>query len=162
MNYYPALSRRRSGRARLAGARLPREGPHHRRHRPRPHARAANSSPARTWSCWNRWPVTSASPSRTRSLYASLEEKIIEYERLKEFNENIVESINVGIFALDLEERIESWNSQMEVMFALPRKEALRPEPRSRLPGGTWSRNSPRERSARRAQPLQVPPRDPR
>jgi PAS domain S-box-containing protein len=60
------------------------------------------------------------------TLYASLEEKIIEYERLKEFNENIVESINVGILAIDPEERIESWNSQMEVMFALPRNEALR------------------------------------
>lgn len=58
-------------------------------------------------------------------LYASLEEKISEYERLKEFNENIVESINVGILAVDPEERIESWNSQMEVMFALPRKDAL-------------------------------------
>jgi PAS domain S-box-containing protein len=59
------------------------------------------------------------------TLYASLEEKIIEYERLKEFNENIVESINVGILAIDPEERIESWNSQMEVMFALARQEAL-------------------------------------
>ncbi len=59
-------------------------------------------------------------------LYASLEEKIVEYERLKEFNENIVESINVGILAVDPEEKIESWNSQMEVMFALPRKDALR------------------------------------
>jgi two-component system, NtrC family, sensor kinase len=59
-------------------------------------------------------------------LYASLEQKISEYERLKEFNENIVESINVGILAVDLEEKIESWNSQMEVLFALPRREALR------------------------------------
>ncbi len=59
------------------------------------------------------------------TLYASLEEKIIEYERLKEFNENIVESINVGILAIDPGERIESWNSQMEVMFALARQEAL-------------------------------------
>ena len=59
-------------------------------------------------------------------LYASLEEKITEYERLKEFNENIVESINVGILAVDPDEKIESWNSQMEVMFALPRKDALR------------------------------------
>jgi signal transduction histidine kinase len=58
-------------------------------------------------------------------LYASLEEKVNEYERLKEFNENIVESINVGILALDPEEKIESWNSQMEVMFAIPRNEAL-------------------------------------
>ena len=40
-----------------------------------------------------------------RSLYARLEEKIGEFERLKEFNENIVESINVGILAVDLEDR---------------------------------------------------------
>lgn len=58
-------------------------------------------------------------------LYQSLEEKISEYERLKEFNENIVESINVGILAVDLQDRIESWNAQMEVFCALPRREAL-------------------------------------
>jgi len=58
-------------------------------------------------------------------LYASLEEKAQEYERLKEFNENIVESINVGVFAVDLQDKIESWNSQMEVMYALPRADAI-------------------------------------
>ncbi len=58
-------------------------------------------------------------------LYASLEEKVAEYERLKDFNENIVESINVGVMAVDLADRIESWNSQMEVMYALPRWQAL-------------------------------------
>ena len=58
-------------------------------------------------------------------LYASLEEKVAEYERLKDFNENIVESINVGVLAVDLADRIESWNSQMEVMYALPRWQAL-------------------------------------
>ncbi len=58
-------------------------------------------------------------------LYASLAEKAAEYERLKEFNENIVESINVGILAIDFEERIESWNAQMEVMYAMPRIDAL-------------------------------------
>jgi two-component system NtrC family sensor kinase len=58
-------------------------------------------------------------------LYKSLEEKAGQYERLKEFSENIVESISVGVMAVDLEDRIESWNSQMEVMFALPRGEAL-------------------------------------
>ena len=41
-------------------------------------------------------------------LYASLEQKVAEYERLKEFNENIVESINVGVLAVDLDDRIES------------------------------------------------------
>ena len=59
------------------------------------------------------------------SLYARLEVKISEFERLKEFNENIVESINVGILALDLEDRIESWNAQMEAMYAVSRAEAL-------------------------------------
>jgi two-component system NtrC family sensor kinase len=58
-------------------------------------------------------------------LYASLEQKVAEYERLKDFNENIVESINVGVLAVDLEDRIESWNAQMEVMYALPRWQAL-------------------------------------
>ena len=58
-------------------------------------------------------------------LYASLEQKVTQYERLKDFNENIVESISVGVLAVDLEDKIEFWNSQMEVMFALPRASAL-------------------------------------
>jgi PAS domain S-box-containing protein len=58
-------------------------------------------------------------------LYKSLERKAEQYERLKEFNENIVESISVGVLAVDLEDRIESWNSQMEVMFAKPRADLL-------------------------------------
>ena len=58
-------------------------------------------------------------------LYASLEQKAREYEQLKEFNENIVESINVGVFAVDLQDKIESWNSQMEEMYGLRRAEAL-------------------------------------
>jgi two-component system NtrC family sensor kinase len=58
-------------------------------------------------------------------LYASLQQKVAQYERLKDFNENIVESINVGVMALDMEDRIESWNAQMEVMYALPRWQAL-------------------------------------
>jgi two-component system NtrC family sensor kinase len=58
-------------------------------------------------------------------LYASLEQKVSEYERLKDFNENIVESISVGVLAVDLDDRVEFWNSQMEVMFAMPRSEAL-------------------------------------
>jgi len=62
---------------------------------------------------------------RSASLYARLEEQVTEFERLKEFNENIVESINVGILAVDLEDRIESWNAQMEAMYALSRKEAI-------------------------------------
>lgn len=68
------------------------------------------------------------------SLYSRLEQKIGEFERLKEFNENIVESINVGIFAMDLDDRIESWNAQMEAMYALSRAEVLGQELRSVFP----------------------------
>ena len=67
-------------------------------------------------------------------LYASLQDKIGEFERLKEFNENIVESINVGILAIDLDDRIESWNAQMEAMYALSRGEALGQELRTVFP----------------------------
>ena len=68
------------------------------------------------------------------SLYARLEEKIVEFERLKEFNENIVESINVGIFAIDLErphrklERADGGH--------------VRAEPRRGPRPGTWFRIS--------------------
>lgn len=67
-------------------------------------------------------------------LYASLQQKVAEYERLKDFNENIVESINVGVMALDMEDRIESWNAQMEVTYALPRWQALTQPLRSVFP----------------------------
>jgi signal transduction histidine kinase len=58
-------------------------------------------------------------------LYRSLERKIEEYERLKEYSENIVESINVGILAVDLEDRVESWNAQMESLTGSLRKDAV-------------------------------------
>ncbi len=59
-------------------------------------------------------------------LYRRLEQKIMDFERLRDFNENIVESINIGVFAVDLEDCVESWNAQMEVMYATPRADALR------------------------------------
>ncbi|MBI4891024.1 MAG: GAF domain-containing protein [Acidobacteria bacterium] len=58
-------------------------------------------------------------------LYRSLAAKAEQYERLKEFSENIVESINVGILAADLEDRVESWNSQIERLTGIPRHAAL-------------------------------------
>ncbi len=59
-------------------------------------------------------------------LTSRLEQKILEFEKLRDFNENIVESINVGVFALDLENRLESWNAQMEVMHGTARSDVLR------------------------------------
>ena len=59
------------------------------------------------------------------TLYRSLARKVEEYERLKEFSENIVESINVGILAADLDDRVESWNSQIEKLTGVSREDAL-------------------------------------
>jgi hypothetical protein len=59
------------------------------------------------------------------SLYRSLQRKVEEYERLKEFSENIVESINVGILAADLDDRVESWNTQLEHLSGIPRDRAV-------------------------------------
>lgn len=58
-------------------------------------------------------------------LYRSLQRKVEEYERLKEFSENIVESINVGILAVDLDDRVESWNTQLEQLSGVSREYAL-------------------------------------
>ena len=58
-------------------------------------------------------------------LYNSLQRKVEENERLKEFSENIVESISVGILAADLDDRVESWNHQIERLTGISRGEAV-------------------------------------
>jgi PAS domain S-box-containing protein len=58
-------------------------------------------------------------------LYRSLEQKAGEYQRLKDYNENIVESLHVGILAVDLEDRVESWNTQLELVFGISRADAI-------------------------------------
>lgn len=68
-------------------------------------------------------------------LYRTLERQIGEFERLKEFHENIVESINVGVFAVDLDDHIESWNRRMEVLFGVSRADTLRKPLSAVLPG---------------------------
>jgi two-component system NtrC family sensor kinase len=67
-------------------------------------------------------------------LYQSLQRKADEYERLKEFSENIVESIHVGILAADLEDRVESWNSQVEKLTGVLRQDAVGHKLRELLP----------------------------
>ncbi len=59
-------------------------------------------------------------------LYQSLEQKALQVERLKDFSENIVQSLQIGIFTVDLEDRVESWNPQLEELLGIPRSEALR------------------------------------
>jgi PAS domain S-box-containing protein len=49
----------------------------------------------------------------------------MQIERLKDFSENIVESLNIGVLTVDLEDRIESWNPQLEELLEIPRSSAL-------------------------------------
>ena len=88
--------------------------PHHRVPRREPHRGRRFPFERRRGTAAHAIAATSASPSRTRALYRSLQRKVEENERLKEFSENIVESINVGILAADLDDRVESWNTQIE------------------------------------------------
>jgi two-component system, NtrC family, sensor kinase len=58
-------------------------------------------------------------------LYESLEQKARQYQALRDFNVNIIESIHVGVLACDLKHHIESWNSPMEGLYGLKRSEAV-------------------------------------
>jgi len=58
-------------------------------------------------------------------LYNSLEQKAAQIERLKDFSENIVESLNVGVLAIDFSGAVESWNTQLEGLIGVPREEAV-------------------------------------
>ncbi len=58
-------------------------------------------------------------------LYSSLEQKAVQIERLKDFSENIVESLKVGVLAVDLEGCVESWNTQLEELIGVPRSDAV-------------------------------------
>jgi two-component system NtrC family sensor kinase len=48
-----------------------------------------------------------------------------ELARLKEFNENIIESINVGVMVINLAGRITNWNGALEEIYGLQREQAI-------------------------------------
>jgi hypothetical protein len=58
-------------------------------------------------------------------LYDSLDRKARQYERLKDYSENIVESLSVGICAAGLDDDVESWNTPLELMFGISRRQAI-------------------------------------
>src|SRR2546423_10858406 len=58
-------------------------------------------------------------------LYQEQRTRAAELEVLKEFNESIVESINVGLMAVDLNGNITPLNSAMEQIFSISRDEAI-------------------------------------
>jgi len=69
-------------------------------------------------------------------LYQSLEQKALQVERLKDFSENIVESLKIGVLTADLEDRVESWNPQLEELLGVSRAEAVGHKIEDVLPPG--------------------------
>ena len=55
-------------------------------------------------------------------------EKAEELARLKEFSENIIESVNVGILVVDFDGRITTWNSALEEILGIARERASAPQ----------------------------------
>ncbi len=84
-------------------------------------------------------------------LYSSLEQKALEIARLKDFSENIVESLNIGVLAVDLTGIVESWNTRMEQLFGVPRAEAVGRKARFAAAPGTCDGDSGAERGKSRS-----------
>ncbi|MEP6635085.1 MAG: ATP-binding protein [Acidobacteriota bacterium] len=58
-------------------------------------------------------------------LYLEQQERASELKLLKEFNESIIESINVGLLAVDLDGRVTRLNSALEIILDLTREQAI-------------------------------------
>src|SRR4029077_4124695 len=58
-------------------------------------------------------------------LYRSLEQKASEYQSLKDFSENIIESIDVGVVVADVTGRIVGWNRALENLIGCSRYETI-------------------------------------
>jgi two-component system NtrC family sensor kinase len=58
-------------------------------------------------------------------LYQEQQERASEFKLLKEFNESIIESINVGLVAVDLQGRVTRLNSALEYILDIKRDEAI-------------------------------------
>lgn len=58
-------------------------------------------------------------------LYSQLQDKAAEVDRIREFNENIVESLNDGLAVLDLDDRVVRWNAALERIYGVPHDVAI-------------------------------------
>lgn len=59
------------------------------------------------------------------ALYRQSVEKADQYRMLKEYSENIIESLNVGIMVADLGARVIGWNKSIEELLHKPKEEAI-------------------------------------
>jgi PAS domain S-box-containing protein len=59
-------------------------------------------------------------------MYRQAHARAHEFEQLKNYNENIVQSIKVGVMVLDTDGRVRSWNHSMEETHGIRANEAIR------------------------------------
>jgi two-component system NtrC family sensor kinase len=57
-------------------------------------------------------------------LYRQLQVKALELDRLRTFNENILESLDDGLLVVNLDDRILRWNKALEQLYGIRRDEA--------------------------------------
>jgi PAS domain S-box-containing protein len=58
-------------------------------------------------------------------LYRQLHVKAVELDRMRAFNENIVESLDDGLLVVDLQDRIVRWNSALEQLYGVSGADAV-------------------------------------
>ena len=58
-------------------------------------------------------------------LYGRLQQKAGELDRMRQFSENIVESLSDGLVVLDLDDRVVRWNAGLENLCDVPRHQAV-------------------------------------
>jgi hypothetical protein len=58
-------------------------------------------------------------------LYRQLHLKALELDRLRAFNENVLESLDDGLLVVDLSDRVVRWNSALEQLYGISRDEAV-------------------------------------
>ena len=58
-------------------------------------------------------------------LYRQLHLKAAEFDRLRAFNENIIESLDEGLFVVDIHDRIARWNRALEHLYGVDRSAAI-------------------------------------
>jgi two-component system NtrC family sensor kinase len=73
-------------------------------------------------------------------LYSRLEDQLAELNLLKEFNENIIENINLGIMVVSRLNKVQTWNYFMEDRFQIRREKALHKKASLVLGSGFWRR----------------------
>ena len=105
-------------------------------------------------------------------LYRQLHQKAVEIDRMRAFNENILESLDDGLLVVDLDDRVVRWNHALEQLYGVchneatglvldelfdaPFVEAIRAARRDTPEGATLSRMPLPARGARAKETLMV------